>query len=99
MMHPDPSLGPLPRGFVQLLLEALLHLWPVPPRAHRKKRVADGQAVAVAGNPELADLADPARDLFALRTSFVEIVITGAEDHFGDAGEQREIFFHHHDLG
>src|SRR3954463_4956734 len=84
MMPPDPSSRPLRGGFLQPILKALLDLWPVPPRADREQRVADGQAVAVAGDPELADLADPARDFFALRAALVEIMVARAEDHFGD---------------
>src|SRR3954471_22350966 len=99
MMHPDPSSRPVRGGLLQLILEARFHLWPVPPRADREQRVADGQAVAVAGNAELADLADPARDFFARRAALVEVVIARAEDDLGDAGQQGEIFFHHHDLG
>ena len=57
------------------------------------------KALAVAGDAEFADLADPARDLFALGRCAVEVVIARAEDHAGDAGQQREIFLHHHDLG
>src|SRR5215211_9241831 len=75
MMHPDPSLQPRRGGFKQLLLEAWLDQRPVPPRADREQRVADGQALAVAGNAELADHADPARDFFALRAALVEVMI------------------------
>ena len=98
-MHPDPSLQPRDGGLAKLAVDALLDQRSVPPRTNREERVADGQAVAVAGDAEFADLADPARDLFALRTAFVEVVIARAEDHPGDAGQQRQIFFDHDDLG
>src|SRR5712671_6921971 len=99
MMYPDPSSRPVRGGLLQLILKTRFHQRPVPPRTDREKRVADGQAVAVAGNPELADLADPARDFFALRAPFVEVVIAGAEDDLGDPGQKREILLYHHDLG
>ena len=57
------------------------------------------EAVAVAGDAEFANLADPARDFFALGTALVEVVIAGAQDHPGDAGQQLQIFFHDDDLG
>ena len=50
-----------------------------------KQRVADGEAVAVAGDAELAHLADPARDLLAFRVALVEVVIARAQDDAGDA--------------
>ena len=43
------------------------------------------EVVAVAGDAEFADLADPARDLFAFGAAFVEVVIAGAEDDPGHA--------------
>src|SRR6476620_1374519 len=92
MMHPDPSLQPLRGGFLQLTFEALLHQRPVPPRAHREQGISDREIVAVAGDAELEDLADPARDFFALRAALVEVVIARAEDDLGDAGQQREVF-------
>ena len=48
---------------------------------------------------EFADVADPARDFFALGAAFVEVMIARAQDHAGDAGQQREIFLHDDDLG
>ena len=60
--------------------------------------VADGEVVAVAGDAEFADVADPARDLFALRAAFVEVVIARAENDPRHARQQRQVFFHHHDL-
>ena len=98
-MHPDPVRGPSRGVRFQLSLEPLLDQRPVPPRTDRKARVADGDAVAVAGDAEFADLADPARNLFAFRAALVEVVIARAEDHLRDAGQQREIFLYHHDLG
>ena len=98
-MHPDPSLQPSGRGVAELVLDALLDQRSIPPRADREQGVADGQAVAVAGDAEFANVADPARDLLAFRTAFVEIVIAGAEDYLGDAGQQRKIFFDDQYLG
>src|SRR4051812_23446782 len=98
-MHPDPALRPSDRGVAQLVLEPLLDQRSVPPRTDRKEGVADNQAVAVASDPELADVADPAGDLFTLRAALVEIVIAGAQDHLGDAGQKLQIFLHHYDLG
>ena len=47
---------------------------------------------------ELAQPADPARDLLALGIAFVEVVICGAENDAGDARQPRELAFHR-DLG
>ena len=57
------------------------------------------EAVAVAGDAEFADFADPAGDLFALRAAFVEIVIARAEDDARHARQQRQVFLHDQDLG
>jgi hypothetical protein len=57
------------------------------------------QAVAVAGDAEVADLADPSRYLLALGAAFVEVMISGAKNNPGDARQQRQIFPHDHDLG
>src|SRR6187200_58296 len=84
VIHPDPVRQPLHRGLPQLRFEALLDQGTVPPRAYREERVADGQAVAVAGDAEFADLADPARDFFALGAMVVEVMIARAKDHAGD---------------
>jgi hypothetical protein len=65
--------------------------YPIQPVAHRK-------TVTVAGNAELAQPADPARDLLALGIAFVEVVICGAENDAGDARQPRELAFHR-DLG
>src|SRR6266702_3439399 len=99
VVRPDPSLRPSRASFAQLGVDALFHQRSVPPWADREQRVADHEIVAIAGDAEFADLADPARDLLALRTSFIEIVVARAEDDAGEAGEQREILLHHHDLG
>src|SRR6476659_5439000 len=99
MMRPDPPRRAAGGGIAQLPGDALPDLRPVPPRAHREQRVADGEVVAVAGNTELADLRDPARDLLALRVALVEVVIAGAENDAGLGGEQRKVLLHHHDLG
>jgi hypothetical protein len=61
--------------------------YPIQPVAHRK-------TVTVAGNAELAQPADPARDLLALGIAFVEVVICGAENDAGDARQPRELAFH-----
>ena len=79
-MHPDPALRRLERGVAKLGLDAALDQRSVPPRTHREADVADGEVVAVAGDAEFADIVDPARDLFAFRAAFVEIVIARAED-------------------
>ena len=71
----------------------------VPPRTDRKERVADGQAVAVAGNSDFTDLVDPSRNLLAFGIAFVEIVVSRAKNDLGDPGQKRQIFLHHHDLG
>lgn len=62
------------------------------------QRVTHRKTVTVAGNAELAQPADPARDLLALGIAFVEVVICGAENDAGDARPPREVAFHH-DLG
>ena len=80
MMHPDPSLRRLARGVAKLGFDAALDQRTVPPRTHREADAADGEVVAVAGDAEFADIADPARDLFAFRAAFVEIVIARAEN-------------------
>src|SRR5262249_35820476 len=98
MMHPDPSVQSLRGIRAQLLFQTVLDLWPVPPRAYREEGVAKRKTVAVAGNAKLAYFADPACDLLAFRIALVEVVIAGAEDHPGDAGQQREVLLHHHDL-
>ena len=59
VMDPDPSLEPRGGGLAKLAVDPRFHQRSVPPRTDREKRVADGQAVAVAGNAEFADLADP----------------------------------------
>ena len=97
-MDPDPSLQPRCGSLAKLAVDPLLHKRSIPPRTDREKSVADGQTVAVAGNAELADLADPSRDLFALGAAFVEVMISRAKDHFGNAGQQRQILPHHHNL-
>jgi len=78
--------------------DAALDQRPVPPRTHRKADVTNDQAVAVAGDAEFTDLADPARDLFAFRAAFVEIVIARAENDPRHLGQQRQVFFHHQNL-
>src|SRR6266478_8243268 len=98
-MDPDPSLQPRCGSLAKLAVDPLLHKRSIPPRTDREKRIADGQAVAVAGNAEFADLADPSRDLFALRAAFVEVMISRAQNHPGDARQQRQILPHHDDLG
>jgi hypothetical protein len=60
--------------------------YPIQPVAHRK-------TVTVAGNAELAQPADPARDLLALGIAFVEVVICGAENDAGDARQPRQVVF------
>src|SRR6476659_10212537 len=99
MMDPDPLLQPLRHGVAKLAFEAALDQRSVPPRTHREERVRYREAVAVAGNAEFAHFADPARDLFALRAAVVEVVIARAEDDAGYSGQQRQVFFHHQDLG
>ena len=61
-------------------------------------RVADGEVVAVAGDAEFSDIADPARDLLAFRAAFVEVVIARAENDPRHARQQRQVFFDDHDL-
>src|SRR3954447_13325410 len=99
VMHPDPPLRPRSGGVAELIVNPLFDQRSIPPRADREQSVADAETAAIAGDSEFADLADPARDLFAFRTTFVEIVISGADDHAGDAGQQRQILFHHDNLG
>ena len=70
---------------MQLGVDALPDQWSIPPWTDREERIADGQAVAVAGDAELANLADPARDFLALGVALFEIVIARAKDHAGDA--------------
>jgi len=98
-MDPNPSLEPPCGGFAKLLLDTLLDQRSIPPGTDRKKGVADGQAVAVAGDAEFANVADPAGDLLAFRIAFVEIVISGAKNHPGEAGEKRQVFLHDDNLG
>jgi hypothetical protein len=98
-MRPNPSLRPRGGIRAKLGVDTLFDQRSVPPRTNRKQRVADGQIVAIAGDAEFPDVADPARNLLAFGTSFVEVMISGAEDDAGDAGQQREVFFHHQDLG
>ena len=72
VMHPDPALRPLGCGVAKLGFDAALDQRPVPPRTHREVGVADGEVVAVAGDAEFSDIADPARAIFspsALRSS------------------------------
>src|SRR6266404_5434286 len=87
VMGPDPSLGPHRGSLAKLVFDACFHQRSIPPRTDREKSVADSQAVAIAGNAELADLADPSRNLFALGTAFVEVMISRAQNHPGDAGQ------------
>jgi hypothetical protein len=73
------------------------------PKAVEPDRLSDpachpSQDVTVAGNAELAQPADPARDLLALGIGFVEVVICGAENDAGDARQPRDVAFHR-DLG
>src|SRR5947208_11661024 len=98
MMHPDPALRPLERGIAKLGFDAALDQRSVPPRTHREADVADGEAVAVAGDAKFADVADPARDLFAFRAAFVEIVIARTENDTRHARQQRQVFFHDQNL-
>src|ERR1043166_7426801 len=84
VMHPDPALRAPHGALGKLCIEALAQQRPVPPRAHREQRVGDGETVAVAGNAELADLADPARIFLALRIALVEVVTAPAQH---DPGE------------
>src|SRR3954471_14799496 len=60
MVHPYPSPGPPRGGLAQLHLDALPDQRSIPPRTDGKKRIAQGEAVAIAGNAKLARLADPA---------------------------------------
>src|SRR6476660_7555227 len=80
MMGPDPSLRPYRGRLAKLVFDPRFHQRSIPPRTDREERVADGQAVAVAGHAEFADLADPSRDLFALGTAFVEVMISRAQN-------------------
>src|SRR3979409_2312453 len=82
VMHPDPLLEPSRGSLAKLVFDALLDQRPVPPRTHCKEGVADGEAVAVAGNPQLANVADPSRDFFAFGAAFVEVVIARAKNDF-----------------
>ena len=84
-MHPDPALRPLERGIAKLGFDAALDQRSVPPGTYREADVAHGQAVAVAGDAESADIADPARDLLAFRAALVEVVIARAENDPCDA--------------
>ena len=102
VMNPHPSLRCGRRyrcRLAKLRIDPLPDDWPVPPRAYRKQRVADGQAVAVAGDPKLPDLVDPARDLFAVRTALIQIVVAGTESDARQARQPREVFLHDQNLG
>src|SRR3954454_20049541 len=68
VMHPDPAPRPAGGSVAKLVLDALPDQRPVPPRTRRKECIADLQAVAVAGDAEVAHLTDPARNLLAFRT-------------------------------
>ncbi|MEY9613057.1 hypothetical protein ABIF21_005931 [Bradyrhizobium elkanii] len=98
-MDPDPALVRHRGCGAKLRVDPRLDQRAVPPRAHREQRVADGQIVAVAGDAELPDARDPARDLLALRVALVEVVIARAEDHPREIGEPRQVFRDDDDLG
>ena len=72
-MHPDPSLRTTCRRSTKLRVDALPQQRPVPPRADREQRVADRKIVAVAGDAELAHLADPARVFLALGVAVLAV--------------------------
>src|ERR1700758_3432192 len=78
MMHPDPPLGASCRRSTQLRVDALPQQRAVPPWADREQRIADREIITVAGDAELAHLADPARVFLAFGVALVEIVIAGA---------------------
>ncbi len=78
VMDPNPSLQPCNGRLAKLVVDPLLDQRSVPPRADREQRVADRQAIAVAGDAEVADFSDPARDLLAFRIAFVQVMISGA---------------------
>src|ERR1700730_12161744 len=66
VMRPNPSRRPSGGVLCKLRVNARLDQRSVPPWADRKQRVANRQAVAVAGNAEFSDVTDPARDLLAV---------------------------------
>src|SRR5712664_316195 len=99
VMDPNPSLQPPGGSLAKLVVDALLDQRSIPPGTHREKGVADRQAVAVAGDAEFANVADPAGDLLAFRIAFVEVMISRAKNHPGEAGEKRQIFLHDDNLG
>ena len=99
VMDPDPFVEPAGGRLAELHVEARLDERTVPPWAHREQRIADRKAVAIAGDAELAHLADPARDLLAFLTAFVEVVIARAQDDPGALRQQRQILFNNDDLG
>src|ERR1700754_615019 len=90
MMHPDPSLRPRRGCLAQLEVDARLRQRSVPPGTDGKERIADREIVAVAGNAERADVVDPARDLLTFGVALIEVVIAGAENDAGHAGETRK---------
>src|SRR4051794_39169600 len=65
VMPPDPPLRPRSGGVAEIIVNPLFDTRSIPPRADREQSVANAETAAIAGDSEFADLADPARDLFA----------------------------------
>src|SRR5947209_19419380 len=59
VVRPDPSLRTVDRSITQLVGDALLDPWSIPPRAHREQRVADGHSLAIADDAKRAHLRYP----------------------------------------
>jgi len=89
---------PIGGGALKLLTDLLLHARPVPPRADGEIGLADSHVLAVMGDAEVIDVADPARDFLTRFVALVQVVVARTENHARQRRQPRQIFPHDNDL-